>query len=436
MRRFTITPERIAGGRVAFDRGESRHLSRVLRLRSGDTVLAADGTGREYTVRLETVGEQATGTVLGVAARASESPVQITLLQSVPKGDKMESIVRACTELGVAHVVPVLTTRTVVTLEAGRWRDRARRWQRVASEAAKQCGRAVIPTVSAPRPLADVLARDEPAELKLCLWEGATTTAGPGAGAEGPPGRTLAAGLPPSSARGRAHPPPRRSRGRAEPRRSRARASVRLDDRRRRTAHLEDRDRGAGDHRGAAGALRRSGLGRMSARAPGWEHFETEADVGVEAWGPTRAEAFAQAALGVFALIVKPEEVAEREHREVRAQADSPERLLASWINECLYVHEIEGFCRSPRRGGHPHDHASSTGCSTARSSTPDATGWGPSSRPPPCTGWSWPRRRACTGSASSSMCDVSHRRQRGVFPCHRHHPGVPSPILDAIKIR
>lgn len=82
----------------------------------------------------------------------------------------------------------------------------------------------------------------------------------------------------------------------------------------------------------------------MSARAPGWEHFETEADVGVTAWGPTRAEAFAQAALGVFALIVKPEEVEERERREVRAQADSAERLLVSWINECLYVHEIEGF--------------------------------------------------------------------------------------------
>jgi SHS2 domain-containing protein len=82
----------------------------------------------------------------------------------------------------------------------------------------------------------------------------------------------------------------------------------------------------------------------VSAGGAGWEHFETEADVGVHAWGATRAEAFAQAALGVFALIVRPDEVAERECREVRAQADSPERLLASWINECLYVHEIEGF--------------------------------------------------------------------------------------------
>jgi SHS2 domain-containing protein len=84
----------------------------------------------------------------------------------------------------------------------------------------------------------------------------------------------------------------------------------------------------------------------MSSPAPasGFEHFETEADVGVRAWGPTRAAAFGQAALGVFALIVEPGEVEEREQREVRAQGDSPERLVAGWINECLYVHEIEGF--------------------------------------------------------------------------------------------
>ena len=82
----------------------------------------------------------------------------------------------------------------------------------------------------------------------------------------------------------------------------------------------------------------------MSAIDAGWEHFEIDADVGVHAWASTRAGAFAQAALGVFALIVRPEEVEEHEHREVRAQADSPERLLAAWINECLYVHEIEGF--------------------------------------------------------------------------------------------
>src|SRR5207249_776684 len=65
VRRFTIAPERLGDGRVAFDRDESHHLARVLRLRPGDTVIAADGAGREYTVRLETVGEEATGSVLG-----------------------------------------------------------------------------------------------------------------------------------------------------------------------------------------------------------------------------------------------------------------------------------------------------------------------------------------------------------------------------------
>src|SRR5438128_1643192 len=178
------------------DRNESHHLTRVLRLRSGDTVLAADGAGREYTVRLERVGERATGTVLAVATRETESPVQITLVQSVPKGDKMESIVRASTELGVAQVVPVLTARTVIALEPGRWRDRARRWQRVAKEAAKPGGRAVVPTVNAPRPLADVLARDEPADLRLCLWESAITATGQGGEQTRLPGTTLAASLP------------------------------------------------------------------------------------------------------------------------------------------------------------------------------------------------------------------------------------------------
>src|SRR3970282_1043374 len=76
----------------------------------------------------------------------------------------------------------------------------------------------------------------------------------------------------------------------------------------------------------------------------GWQHFDVEAAVGVRAWGPTRAEAFAQAALGVMALTILPDEVEAREAREVRAQAESPEALLVAWVNECLYVHEIEGF--------------------------------------------------------------------------------------------
>jgi len=80
------------------------------------------------------------------------------------------------------------------------------------------------------------------------------------------------------------------------------------------------------------------------AEPAGYEYFDVEADVGVHAWGTSRAGAFAQAALGVLALTVAPDGVRARETREVRAQGDGPETLLVNWINECLYVHEIEGF--------------------------------------------------------------------------------------------
>jgi SHS2 domain-containing protein len=76
----------------------------------------------------------------------------------------------------------------------------------------------------------------------------------------------------------------------------------------------------------------------------GYEYFDVAADVGVRAWAPTVAEAFAQAALGVFALTIAPEDVQARETREIRAQGDSREGLLVSWINECLYLHEVEAF--------------------------------------------------------------------------------------------
>ena len=89
------------------------------------------------------------------------------------------------------------------------------------------------------------------------------------------------------------------------------------------------------------------GLGGSGTGPPtsiGFEQFEVEADVGIRAWGPTREEAFAQAALGVLSLVADPASVSPRETREVRAQADGPETLLVAWIDECLYVHEIEAF--------------------------------------------------------------------------------------------
>ena len=76
----------------------------------------------------------------------------------------------------------------------------------------------------------------------------------------------------------------------------------------------------------------------------GYEYFDVAADVGLAAWGPDLPECLRQCALGVFNLIVPIVAVEPVESREVAARGQSAEALLVNWLNECLYVHELEGF--------------------------------------------------------------------------------------------
>jgi SHS2 domain-containing protein len=78
--------------------------------------------------------------------------------------------------------------------------------------------------------------------------------------------------------------------------------------------------------------------------AQGFDYFDVAADVGVAAWGPTLEEAFRQTGIGVFALIAELNGVREQESRELLASGETREDLLVHWINECLYLHDIEGF--------------------------------------------------------------------------------------------
>jgi 16S rRNA (uracil1498-N3)-methyltransferase len=174
MPRFLVRPEAISGDRVLFDAEETHHLARVLRLGPGDLVRALDGRGAELTVRLIAVEPRAaSGAVVGRALVAAESSLELTLAQGVPRGDRMEAIVRMATELGATCIAPLLTARTVVRLDEAAGRaGRHRRWQRVARESAKQSGRAVVPAVEAPRALPEWLVARPRADLLVCLWEG------------------------------------------------------------------------------------------------------------------------------------------------------------------------------------------------------------------------------------------------------------------------
>lgn len=171
MARFFVRPEAVDGDRVRFDPLEARHLGRVLRLGRGDVVLAIDGRGHQLTVRLIDVGARAAeGIILEDEALDTESRLDLTLAQGVPKGDRMETVIRMATELGVRRVVPLATARSVMRVESER-DERLVRWRRVAREAAKQCGRATIPEVARPVPLPAWLTGERGEGLLVCLWE-------------------------------------------------------------------------------------------------------------------------------------------------------------------------------------------------------------------------------------------------------------------------
>jgi 16S rRNA (uracil1498-N3)-methyltransferase len=166
LRRFFVPPNSVVGTQVLFPADEARHVAAVLRLRSGDQVIVIDGKGVERTVVLtEVAPDKVAGRV--VETRAISQRGVLALVQGVPKGARMDDVVRMGTELGVSEFFPFLSKRTVAE-----GRGRTGRWQRIAVESAKQSRRSDVPAVHAPVPLHDVLVHIAGYNLIVMLWEG------------------------------------------------------------------------------------------------------------------------------------------------------------------------------------------------------------------------------------------------------------------------
>lgn len=145
----------------------------VLRMARGDTFVACDSTGTEYSCELEAfLDGNAIGHVLAQRAGETEPLVPVTLLQGIPKGDKMELIIQKNIELGVNRIIPVMMERSVVRFKDDKDKDKkTERWNRIAMEAAKQCGRLKIPQVLRPMGLKEALRQLEPGDLKIVPYE-------------------------------------------------------------------------------------------------------------------------------------------------------------------------------------------------------------------------------------------------------------------------
>ncbi|HXC59723.1 MAG TPA: 16S rRNA (uracil(1498)-N(3))-methyltransferase [Steroidobacteraceae bacterium] len=153
---------------VALPSGAARHLARVLRLGVGDALRLFNGRGGEFDAIIAAVHrDQVTVQVGAHHVVENESPLNLTLLQGVARGEKMDLILQKATELGVTAIVPVLMARSTVRLDADNTPAKQQHWQAVVISACEQCGRNTVPVVATPLPLTTVLAA--PAALDLLL---------------------------------------------------------------------------------------------------------------------------------------------------------------------------------------------------------------------------------------------------------------------------
>lgn len=170
MRRFFVSPTSLRQSTIPLEGDTLHHLSKVLRLTPGEEILLLDGRGNLCQCRIESLGRKSGEARVLRRWQESEGVLPIQLLQSLPKGDKMELILQKGTELGVTEFVPVLAGRSTPRLVADREESRQQRWERIIQEAARQCRRPVLPRLAQTIALADALGACS-AELRLLPWE-------------------------------------------------------------------------------------------------------------------------------------------------------------------------------------------------------------------------------------------------------------------------
>jgi 16S rRNA (uracil1498-N3)-methyltransferase len=148
------------------------HIRDVLRLKAGDQLTVCDGCGCDLACRIGRFGPDGVElTILAIKANQTEPVYQAILYQGLAKGEKMDTIIQKAVELGASRIVPVVCRRSVARLDKKDTAKKVQRWNRIAAEAAKQCGRGLMPTVGEPLSFSAAVSEAARAEIRLIPWE-------------------------------------------------------------------------------------------------------------------------------------------------------------------------------------------------------------------------------------------------------------------------
>ena len=167
MHRFYLPPDECQGSALTLTGREAHHGLRVLRLRKGERVTVLNGVGRVFDCEVTSLNRDTIGLDVQETKDAPAPPCEITLVQAIPKGKLLDSVIQKATELGVSRVVPLLSERVITQIDGDNSDTKTAHWRTVAIEAIKQCGSPWLPRIEPAVSLAELLARKEAFDVVL-----------------------------------------------------------------------------------------------------------------------------------------------------------------------------------------------------------------------------------------------------------------------------
>ena len=173
MPRFFVQKEQIAEGVVSIFGDDAHHISRALRMAAGEHITVCDMQSLEYECELtDFLPDRVLAKVLSTRQSDTEPPYRAHVYQALPKGDKLDSIIQKAVECGAASITTFSSERCVVKVKEDAETKKTERRQRIATEAAKQSGRSLLPTVSPTVSFAEAIRRAAEADIPLFCYEG------------------------------------------------------------------------------------------------------------------------------------------------------------------------------------------------------------------------------------------------------------------------
>ena len=173
MYHFFVEEEQVNGENAYISGSDVNHIVNVLRMKIGEELLISVKGDWDYLCKIEEIENDRVNLKLLESMEQRELPIKLTLLQGIPKSDKLEMIIQKAIELGVSNIIPVKTNRVVVKIDEKKTQAKVDRWNAIAESAAKQSKRSIIPKVLKPQTIDNALEIVKDYGVKLLPYENA-----------------------------------------------------------------------------------------------------------------------------------------------------------------------------------------------------------------------------------------------------------------------